>query len=203
MLKEKQVFVIGHKNPDTDSICSAIAYADLKNKTEDASFLPKRAGEINNETKYVLDFFGVDAPEFISHVGTQVKDVTIKRTPVLTRDISLKNAWNTMRDLNEATMPVVQEDGRLQGIISVKDIATANMDIYETRILGMSRTKYANILDTLDAEMIIGDPDEEITKGKILIGAANPDLLENFVEEGDILMTEIGRASVISSAASK
>ena len=189
MLKEKQVFVIGHKNPDTDSICSAIAYADLKNKTEDASFLPKRAGEINNETKYVLDFFGVDAPEFISHVGTQVKDVTIKRTPVLTRDISLKNAWNTMRDLNEATMPVVQEDGRLQGIISVKDIATANMDIYETRILGMSRTKYANILDTLDAEMIIGDPDEEITKGKILIGAANPDLLENFVEEGDILLT--------------
>ena len=189
MLKEKQVFVIGHKNPDTDSICSAIAYADLKNKTEDASFLPKRAGEINNETKYVLDFFGVDTPEFISHVGTQVKDVTIKRTPVLTRDISLKNAWNTMRDLNEATMPVVQEDGRLQGIISVKDIATANMDIYETRILGMSRTKYANILDTLDAEMIIGDPDEEITKGKILIGAANPDLLENFVEEGDILLT--------------
>lgn len=189
MLKEKQVFVIGHKNPDTDSICSAIAYADLKNKTEDAEFLPKRAGEINNETKYVLDFFGVDAPEFISHVGTQVKDVAIKRTPVLTRDISLKDAWNTMRDLNEATMPVVQEDGRLQGIISVKDIATANMDIYETRILAMSRTKYRNLLDTLDGEMIVGDPEEEISKGKILIGAANPDLLENYVEEGDVLLT--------------
>lgn len=127
-MKDKEVFVIGHKNPDTDSICSAIAYAELKNKTEDAVFLPKRAGEINNETKYVLDFFGVDAPEFIGHVGTQVKDVTIKRTPVLTQDISLKNAWNTMRDLNEATMPVVQEDGHLQGIISVKDIATANME---------------------------------------------------------------------------
>lgn len=189
MLKEKQVFVIGHKNPDTDSICSAIAYADLKNKTDDGEFLPKRAGEINNETKYVLDFFGVDAPGFLAHVGTQVKDVTIKRTPVLTKDISLKNAWNTMRDLNEATMPIVQEDGRLQGIISVKDIATANMDIYETRILAMSRTKYTNILDTLDGEMIVGDPEEEISQGKILIGAANPDLLENFVEEGDLLLT--------------
>ncbi|MGN0133606.1 MAG: putative manganese-dependent inorganic diphosphatase [Anaerotignum sp.] len=188
MLKENKTFVIGHKNPDTDSICSAIAYAALKNKTEEGSFVAKRAGEVNNETKYVLDFFGVETPEFISHVGTQVKDVTIKPTPVLTADISLKNAWNTMRDLQESTMPVVDE-GRLEGIISVKDIATANMDIYETRILAMSRTKYTNVLDAIDGTMIVGDPNEEITKGKILIGAANPDLLENYVEDGDMLLT--------------
>lgn len=188
MLKEKKTFVIGHKNPDTDSICSAIAYAALKNKTEEGSFVAKRAGEVNNETKYVLDFFGVETPEFISHVGTQVKDVTIKPTPVLTADISIKNAWNTMRDLQESTMPVVDE-GRLEGIISVKDIATANMDIYETRILAMSHTKYTNVLDAIDGTMIVGDPNEEITKGKILIGAANPDLLENYVEDGDMLLT--------------
>ncbi|MGM9916507.1 putative manganese-dependent inorganic diphosphatase [Anaerotignum sp.] len=188
MLKENKTFVIGHKNPDTDSICSAIAYAALKNKTEEGSFVAKRAGEVNNETKYVLDFFGVETPEFISHVGTQVKDVTIKPTPVLTADISIKNAWNTMRDLQESTMPVVDE-GRLEGIISVKDIATANMDIYETRILAMSRTKYTNVLDAIDGTMIVGDPNEEITKGKILIGAANPDLLENYVEDGDMLLT--------------
>lgn len=188
MLKENKTFVIGHKNPDTDSICSAIAYAALKNKTEEGSFVAKRAGEVNNETKYVLDFFCVETPEFISHVGTQVKDVTIKPTPVLTADISLKNAWNTMRDLQESTMPVVDE-GRLEGIISVKDIATANMDIYETRILAMSRTKYTNVLDAIDGTMIVGDPNEEITKGKILIGAANPDLLENYVEDGDMLLT--------------
>ena len=188
MLKENKTFVIGHKNPDTDSICSAIAYAALKNKTEEGSFVAKRAGEVNNETKYVLDFFGVETPEFISHVGTQVKDVTIKPTPELTADISIKNAWNTMRDLQESTMPVVDE-GRLEGIISVKDIATANMDIYETRILAMSRTKYTNVLDAIDGTMIVGDPNEEITKGKILIGAANPDLLENYVEDGDMLLT--------------
>ena len=99
MLKEKKVFVIGHKNPDTDSICSAIAYAALKNKTDDGVFVPKRAGEVNNETKYVLDFFDVETPEFIGHVGTQVKDVEIKPTPSLNEGISLKNAWNKMRDL--------------------------------------------------------------------------------------------------------
>ena len=190
MLRENKTFVIGHKNPDTDSICSAIAYAALKNKLGEGEYVAKRAGEVNNETKYVLDFFGVETPEFIAHVGTQVKDVNIKPTPVLTSDISIKNAWNTMRDLQESTMPVVDDDnGRLQGIISVKDIATANMDIYETRILAMSRTKYTNVLDAIDGTMIVGDPDEEITKGKILIGAANPDLLENYVEDGDMLLT--------------
>ena len=188
MLKEKKVFVIGHKNPDTDSICSAIAYAALKNKTDDGVFVPKRAGEVNNETKYVLDFFDVETPEFIGHVGTQVKDVEIKPTPSLNEGISLKNAWNKMRDLRESTMPIVN-DGVLEGIISVKDIATANMDIYETRILAISNTKYTNVLDAIDGTMIVGDSEEEITKGKILIGAANPDLLENYVEDGDMLLT--------------
>lgn len=188
MLKEKKVFVIGHKNPDTDSICSAIAYAALKNKTDDGVFVPKRAGEVNNETKYVLDFFDVETPEFIGHVGTQVKDVEIKPTPSLNEGISLKNAWNKMRDLRESTMPIVN-DGVLEGIISVKDIATANMDIYETRILAISNTKYTNVLDAIDGTIIVGDSEEEITKGKILIGAANPDLLENYVEDGDMLLT--------------
>ena len=188
MLKEKKVFVIGHKNPDTDSICSAIAYAALKNKTDDGVFVPKRAGEVNNETKYVLDFFDVETPEFIGHVGTQVKDVEIKPTPSLNEGISLKNAWNKMRDLRESTMPIVN-DGVLEGIISVKDIATANMDIYETRILAISHTKYTNVLDAIDGTMIVGDSEDEITKGKILIGAANPDLLENYVEDGDMLLT--------------
>ena len=184
----RKTMVIGHRNPDTDSICSAIAYAALKNKTDDGVFVPKRAGEVNNETKYVLDFFDVETPEFIGHVGTQVKDVEIKPTPSLNEGISLKNAWNKMRDLRESTMPIVN-DGVLEGIISVKDIATANMDIYETRILAISHTKYTNVLDAIDGTMIVGDSEEEITKGKILIGAANPDLLENYVEDGDMLLT--------------
>ncbi len=119
MKETGKIFVIGHKNPDTDSICSAIAYAALKNQTDEGEFVAKRAGEINNETKYVLDFFQVETPAFISHVGTQVKDVAIKPTPTLDGDISIKNAWKTMRDLQEATMPIV-DDGILTGIISVK-----------------------------------------------------------------------------------
>ncbi|NCC16836.1 MAG: putative manganese-dependent inorganic diphosphatase [Clostridia bacterium] len=188
MQKERTVFIIGHKNPDTDSICSAIAYAALKNKLKEGRFAPKRAGEINNETKYVLEYFGVEMPDFIGHVGTQVRDVTIKTTPPISKEFSLKKAWNAMRDLGDATMPVVQE-GKLEGIISVKDIATANMDVYETHILAMSHTKYTNILDTIDGKMIVGDENDIVTKGKILIGAANPDLLESYIDAGDIVIT--------------
>lgn len=188
MQKERTIFVIGHKNPDTDSICSAIAYAALKNQLHGNCFVPKRSGEINNETKYVLEYFGVDVPEFIGHVGTQVRDVTTKSTPPISKEFSLKKAWNTMRDLGDATMPVVQ-DGKLEGIISVKDIATANMDVYETHILAMSHTSYTNVLETIDGKMIVGDQNDIVTTGKILIGAANPDLLESFVEEGDIVIT--------------
>ncbi len=190
MQKQKDIFVIGHKNPDTDSICSAIAYANLKNKISKGNYIPKRAGEINNETKYVLDFFGVNTPEFINHVGTQVKDVTIKQTPSLSKEMSLKNAWITMRDMGEATMPIVTEDGKLEGLVSVKDIATANMDIYETKILALSKTKYSNIIDTIDGTMIVGNVEDTVPENsKILIGAANPDLLETYVEKGDILIT--------------
>ena len=188
MQREKKVFVIGHKNPDTDSICSAIAYAALKNNTEEGTFIPKRAGDVNNETKFVLDYFQMEEPAFMGHVGTQVKDVLVKSTPPLTRDLSLKQAWNTMRDISVATMPVVQ-NGILEGIISVKDIATANMDIFETKILGMAKTRYQNILDTLNGTMVVGDPDAVVESGKILIGAANPDLLEDYIEPNDLIIT--------------
>lgn len=185
---KKSIYVIGHKNPDTDSICSAIAYANLKNKGMKGHYVPKRAGQINNETKFVLEQFAMESPEFIDDVGTQVKDVVIKKTQGVDSCISLKKAWNLMRDTREATMPVIRE-GMLEGIISIKDIATANMDSYETRILAMSKTPYKNILETIDGTMLVGDENDYVEKGKILVGAANPDLLEDYVEEGDLLIT--------------
>ncbi len=186
--EKKPIYVIGHKNPDTDSICSAIAYANLKNKVTKGHYVPKRAGQINNETKYVLEQFGIESPEFIDDVGTQVKDVAIKKPQGVESCISLKKAWNLMRDTMEATMPVIR-DGKLEGIISIKDIATANMDSYETRILAMSKTPYKNILETIDGTMLVGDENDYVERGKILVGAANPDLLEDYVEEDDLLIT--------------
>ena len=89
---EQSVFVVGHTNPDTDSICSAIAYADLKNTLEPNAYIAKRAGNINNETSFVLDYFKVDVPELVEDVNTQVMDIEYRETPGIKNDISVKTA---------------------------------------------------------------------------------------------------------------
>ncbi|HWQ78753.1 MAG TPA: putative manganese-dependent inorganic diphosphatase [Anaerovoracaceae bacterium] len=183
----KKVLVIGHKNPDTDSICSAIAYADLKNQLSRDEHIPKRAGELSDETKYVLERFQVETPEYIQDVGTQVKDIDIRKTEGIQNNISLKKAWNLMRDLNVATLPITRGK-RLEGLISVKDIATANMDIYDNRILATAKTCYKNIIETLDGTMLVGDENDIVESGKILIAASNPDTLESFIDPGDLII---------------
>ena len=77
---KRKTWVIGHKNPDTDSICAAIAYANLKNQSDEGRYEAKRAGELNEETKYVLKTFGVKSPGLITDVGAQVKDIEIRKT---------------------------------------------------------------------------------------------------------------------------
>ena len=183
----RKVLVVGHKNPDTDSICSAIAYAYLKNQMSEDEHIPKRAGYISDETKYALEKFQIDTPEYIEDVGTQVKDIDIRKTEGIQNNISLKKAWNLMRDLNVATLPVTCQN-KLEGLISVKDIATANMDIYDNRILATAKTSYKNIVETLDGTMIVGDENDIVESGKILIAASNPDTLEDFIDPGDVII---------------
>lgn len=183
----QDVIVVGHKNPDTDSICSAITYAHLKTQISSLRHIPMRAGELNSETKFVLKHFGVEVPHLIEFVGTQVKDIEIKKLTGLSEEYSLKKAWLAMQDANVATMSVT-EGNKLSGIISHKDIATANMDIYDNRILSKSKTQYRNIMETLDGTISVGDPDQYFTRGKILIAAGNPEALESFIEEGDLVI---------------
>ena len=104
--KKKKVWVVGHKNPDTDSICAAIAYANLKNQSDEGRYEAKRAGELNEETKYVLKTFGVKSPGLITDVGAQVKDIEIRKTPGVSGKISLKRAWEMMKEQNVVTLPV-------------------------------------------------------------------------------------------------
>ena len=154
----QDVIIVGHKNPDTDSICSAITYAHLKSQISPLNHIPMRAGEINSETRFVLKRFGVEVPHLIEFVGTQVKDIEIRKLPGISGEYSLKKAWNAMQEANVATMSVTEGD-KLSGIISHKDIATANMDIYDNRILSKSRTQYRNMIETLDGTMLAGDPE--------------------------------------------
>lgn len=181
------VYVIGHKNPDTDSICSAIAYAELKNTLHGGGYCAARAGQINQETQYVLNFFQVSAPKYVADVMTDVRDIEIRKTQGVTGDISLKKAWNMMRSLGVVTLPIT-DNQRLLGLITIGDIANAYMDVYDNCILSVAKTPYKNILETLDAHMIIGDENAVYEKGEVVIAAANPDVMEDYIHEGDMVI---------------
>ena len=183
-----KVVVIGHRNPDTDSICSAIAYAELKNKTSDLVCEPRRAGKMNQETEFVLKKFGVKPPRMCTDVNPKIRDVDYREMPGIPGSTSLRKAWEIMRDQKIDTLPVTSEDDELQGVITVKDIATANMDLFDTGILAKSRTSYRNILETLGATMVVGSEDAECTTGHIRIGTATPEMLESSMEKGDIVI---------------
>lgn len=183
-----KVVVIGHRNPDTDSICSAIAYAELKNKTSDLVCEPRRAGKMNQETEFVLKKFGVKPPRMCTDVNPKIRDVDYREMPGIPGSTSLRKAWEIMRDKQIDTLPVTSADNELEGVITVKDIATANMDVFDTGILAKSRTSFRNILETLDGTMAVGREDDVCTTGHIRIGTATPEMLENTVEKGDIVI---------------
>ena len=169
-----KVVVIGHRNPDTDSICSAIAYAELKNKTSDLVCEPRRAGKMNQETEFVLKKFGVKPPRMCTDVNPKIRDVDYREMPGIPGSTSLRKAWEIMRDKQIDTLPVTSADNELEGVITVKDIATANMDVFDTGILAKSQTTYRNILETLGGTMVVGREDDVCTTGHIRIGPAPP-----------------------------
>lgn len=187
---KRKITVIGHKNPDTDSICSAIAYAELKNSLGNTDlYVPRRAGAINAETRFVLKHFKVDVPELVEDVGTQVKDIEIREIAGVEGSISLKNAYTLMKEKNVVTLPITTKDGYLEGLITIGDIATSYMDVYDSSILAKARTPYHNIIETLDAELLVGDKDAFFEAGKVLVAAANPDLMEGYIDENDLVIT--------------
>ena len=184
----KKTLVLGHRNPDTDSICSAICYAGFKHQLTGENYDPCRAGNVNPETQYVLDYFKLKAPRLVENVKTQVKDIEIRKTKGVSRGISLKNAWGLMQENNVVTLPCVTEEGLLEGVITIGDITKSYMNLYDSSIISKACTKYANILDTLEGSMIVGDSEAYFDCGKVLIAAANPDLMENYIEKHDLVI---------------
>ena len=183
-----KVVVIGHRNPDTDSICSAIAYAELKNRTSTLVCEPRRAGKMNQETEFVLKKFGVTPPRMCTDVNPTIRDVDYREMPGIPGSTSLRRAWKIMRDQQIDTLSITSADNELEGIITVKDLATANMDVFDTAVLAKSRTSYKNILETLNGTMVVGNADAVCTTGHIKIGTATPEMLESSVEKGDIVI---------------
>ena len=196
-MSKKKVWIVGHKNPDTDSICAAIAYADLKNRLEERDFadtkvsyefIPKRAGDINAETAYVLSYFNVEAPKYIADVGTQLKDIAYRKIEGARSHISMKKAWEMMKNLKIVTLPIVNDANKLEGIIVTGDIAESYMDVYDNYILSKARTQYKNILDTLEGQLITGNEHGHFLNGKVIVATDSVLSTEQLLERDDLLI---------------
>ena len=189
MKKPERIFVIGHKNPDTDSICSAIAYADIKNRTsQKVKYVAKRAGQINEETEYVLNRFGMQPPGYLSNIGTQVKDMDIRMSPDADKSMSLKNAWDLMMEKSIVSLPIRDKEGQLEGLITIGDIAKTYMDTTDSYLLSRAKTQYKRIAETIDGIVVEGNEHGYFAKGKVLVGTANPQMLKTYIEEDDLII---------------
>ena len=189
MRNQEKIFVIGHKNPDTDSICSAIAYADIKNRTsQKVKYIPKRAGQINEETEYVLNRFGMQPPGYLSNIGTQIKDMDIRMSPEADKSMSLKNAWDLMMEKSIVSLPIRDREGQLEGLITIGDIAKTYMDTTDSYLLSRAKTQYRRIAETIAGTVIEGNEHGYFTKGKVLVGTANPEMLKAYIEPDDLII---------------
>lgn len=201
---DTKVYVIGHKNPDTDSVCSAICYARLKNKIADGrSYVAKRAGHLNEETQFVFKKAGIEPPEYIKDVRPQVCDIEIKKINGVSEKLSVRNAWRLMKELNVVTLPIT-DDKRLKGLVTIGDIAKSYFEMFDDKALASAGTNYGSIAETLegniereavsDAENNISDNadaiayEDRVCEGKVVIATANPEAMENFIEKGDIVI---------------
>lgn len=187
--EKKKVWVVGHKNPDTDSICAAISYAYLKNQTETGKiYQPKRAGAINAETRYVLDYFKAEEPELVKFAGAQIKDINFRKTAGVGSQISLKRAWETMKKLEVVTLPVTNAAGKLEGIIVTKDIATSYMDVFDNHVLAQARTPYKTIAETLEGNILVGNEHAYFVRGKVVVATSNPEYMADYMEDDDMVI---------------
>lgn len=187
--ESKKVWVVGHKNPDTDSICAAISYAYLKNQSGDKkTYVAKRAGAVNEETRYVLERFGVEEPPLVTYAGAQIKDINIRKTAGVSNQISLKRAWELMKKLEVVTLPVTNQFGKLEGVIVTKDIATSYMDVLDNCVLSKARTQYKTIAETIDGEVYAGNEHAHFVRGKVVIATSNPEYMADYIEDDDLVI---------------
>jgi manganese-dependent inorganic pyrophosphatase len=203
--KREKIVVVGHKNPDTDSICAAIAYAWLKNALDPGNtYIPCRAGRLNEETAFVLAHFGVDVPCLLEDVKARIEDIDIRRLPGVPQDMSLREAWALMKERNIVTLPVA-EGGDLLGLVTVKDIGKVYLDNNRPTILSEAQTPLGNVAHVLDGTILIGEEGKRLTQGKVTIAASEDDLFAEYTEPHDIVIVsnrdELQRIALYKNAA--
>lgn len=182
------VYVSGHRNPDTDSICSAIAYSYLLNATNKYNAVPVRLGEINRETEYVLKRFGVEHPVLLKTVKQKVEDLNYDKVTVFSKDLTLKTAWFLLEQQNLKSAPILDEHGQLLGLLSTSNIIEGYMDQWDSEVLKKAKTPVENVIDTLEANVIYLNESLKVVEGDIHIAAMSGSEAKKRIHENDVVI---------------
>ena len=182
------VYVSGHRNPDTDSICSAIAYSYLLNATNKYNAVPVRLGEINRETEYVLKRFGVEHPVLLKTVKQKVEDLNYDKVTVFPKDLTLKTAWFLLKQQNLKSAPILDEHGQLLGLLSTSNIIEGYMDQWDSEVLKKAKTPVENVIDTLEANVIYLNESLKVVEGDIHIAAMSGSEAKKRIHENDVVI---------------
>ncbi|MHB9926367.1 putative manganese-dependent inorganic diphosphatase [Clostridium botulinum] len=182
------IYITGHRNPDSDSICASLGYADFKKQLGFENIVSGRLGELNNETKFVLDYFNVEAPTLIDTVKTQVSDLDIDKVTPISKDLSLKKAWTIMEENNVKTLPLQDEEGKLIGLASLSNISSTYMGVWQKDILAKSNANIEDIIDTLNAKIAYKKEEKQKFTGNLVVAAMEANDIKNYVKEGDIVI---------------
>lgn len=197
------VFVSGHKNPDSDSICSAIAYADYLFRIGRYNAVPVRLGEINKETEYILKRFHTEIPVLLKTVKQTVEDLEYDKVTVFSKELTLKTAWSLMKQQNLKSAPVLDDHSQLLGLLSTSNIIEGYMDQWDSLILKEANTPIENVIDTLDASILYLDKQLKTIKGEIHIAAMTGEEASKRVHENDVVIVGGDRDEAIERLMNK
>lgn len=185
---KETVYITGHRNPDSDSICAAIGYADLKNRRGFENAIPLRLGEINNETKFILDYFGVEEPLYKETMKPQVSDIDFDQPYKVSKDIPMNKALNIIQNSRVSSVQVVDEQDKLLGIVSLSNLTKGYMDIWDDNILGRSNTSLDNIVEVLSAQIINEPKNPRPFIGRMAVYAMEPEDIKDNILENDVVI---------------
>lgn len=188
METKETVYITGHRNPDTDSICSAVAYADLKNRRGKVHAIPIRLGEISRETKFILDYFGVEPPILKETMKPQVKDIYIDPAYKISRLTTMSKALNIIQNENISSLQVVNENEELLGIITLSNLTEGYMDIWDDNILGRSNTPLENIVEVMRGQIEFEAKNPRKISGRMTVYAMEPESVKDNIQEDDIVI---------------
>ncbi|WP_308697891.1 putative manganese-dependent inorganic diphosphatase [uncultured Thomasclavelia sp.] len=193
------VYVSGHRNPDTDSICSAIAYSYLLKAINRYNAMPVRLGKVNRETEYVLKRFGVEIPVLLKTVKQKVEDLNYDKVTVFSKELTLKTAWDLMKQQNVKSAPILDDHGQLLGLLSTSNIVEGFMEKWDSSLLKDAHTPIENVIDTLEASILYLNHDLKIISGDLHIAAMRGEEAKKRIKPGDIVIVGGDRDDAVNS----